>query len=94
MDIFAIFSCLSLSLCSLVDSLDFAPIDRLFEHDSGGLDGGEHLEHAEAHPEEDDHEDDAKEGVRVEPLANVRVRIENARRFRAVRKEKGHHEGS
>ena len=82
-------------LCSFIDSLDFAPIDRLFEHDSGRLHRGQHLQHAQAHPEEDDHEDNAEEGVGVEPLADVGVCVEDALGFSAVRQSQHcHQEGS
>ena len=63
---------------SLFDGLDFTPVDALFQHDLGRLDGGEGLEHAEADPEEDDHEEDAEEGVGVDPLADICVRVVNA----------------
>ena len=63
---------------SLVDLFDLAPVELLLEHDFGGLDLGHQAEHTVAHPEEDEGEHDADEGVRVEPLGNVLVRTVDA----------------
>lgn len=70
---------LSFSYCldSIFGLLDLAPIDALFEHDSGSLDGRKGLEHAQADPEEHDHEDDSEESVGVDPLADKGVGVED-----------------
>ena len=66
------------SYSSLFDLLDLAPIDALFQHDLGRLDLGEGLEDAVACEEEDDHEEDAEKGGRVQPVSNVGVRVVDA----------------
>ena len=75
---------------SLFDLLDFAPIDAFFQHDLGSLDSGKSLKDAKADPEEHNHEDDAKQGVGVDPQADIRVCVVNALGLN-VSEEEGHH---
>ena len=87
MFIFAVFL---LFVDSILGRLDFAPIDALFQHDSGCLNGCERLEDAHADPEEQNHEEDAEEGVRVDPLANPHVGIVDGLGL-CVCEQKSHH---
>ena len=58
---------------SLFDLLDFAPVEVFLEQNSGRLDVLHEGQHAAADPEEDNGEEDADEGVRVQPLVDVLV---------------------
>ena len=60
---------------SFLGLLDLTPLEGLFEHDSGCLNGAECTDHAAADPEDDDHEDDTDEGVWVDPVDNAGVGV-------------------
>ena len=61
------------SVASILSLLNLAPIECLFEENLGGLNGSSGVQDAVTHPEEHQSEENASEGVGVDPLSNASV---------------------